>query len=363
MPITTISQPPLRNAGLTQDAYSAQMESTLNTMKKAVDDINANASQYNVATSTTSTSNVLIGTGAKTFSVPAALGFVVGMTLRIANSSANFMTGEVTSYIGTSLVMNITSVGGSGTLASWSISMAAVGASTAASVSNTPAGNIAATTVQAAINELDTEKLSSSAGAVTDTNLNTITTGATVGDSFNIPAVTYTAKGRVSGATTSPKITSGTLQNTTSGTTIDFTGISPSAKRITLMIAGVSTSGTSPLALQLGISTGVETTGYLGASSGILSNSGFGTQAAGASFVMSDSGAATAVRHGSITISQLSSASNIWVVQGVLGQSDVLRAFYVGGSKTLGGVLDRIRLTTVNGTDTFDAGSVNILVE
>jgi hypothetical protein len=35
----------------------------------------------------------------------------------------------------------------------------------------------------------------------------------------------------------------------------------------------------------------------------------------------------------------------------------------VGGSKSLSAALDRVRLTTVNGTDTFDAGSVNIMYE
>lgn len=202
MPITTITPVPSRTAGLPQDVFSAQMESTLNTMKAAVDDINANASQYNVATSTTSTSSVLIGTGAKTFTVPAALGFVIGMTLRIANTSANFMTGEVTSYVGTTLIVNVTAVGGSGTLASWNISMAAVGASTAASVSNTPAGNISSTTVQGAINELDSEKLSTAAGAVTDTNLSTIKSAETVGTGINIPVITTTSKGRVTSTTT-----------------------------------------------------------------------------------------------------------------------------------------------------------------
>jgi hypothetical protein len=33
------------------------------------------------------------------------------------------------------------------------------------------------------------------------------------------------------------------------------------------------------------------------------------------------------------------------------------------GGLALGGVLDRVRITTVNGTDTFDAGSINILFE
>ena len=34
-----------------------------------------------------------------------------------------------------------------------------------------------------------------------------------------------------------------------------------------------------------------------------------------------------------------------------------------GGSVTLSGALDRVVLTTVGGTDTFDAGSVNIIYE
>jgi hypothetical protein len=33
------------------------------------------------------------------------------------------------------------------------------------------------------------------------------------------------------------------------------------------------------------------------------------------------------------------------------------------GTKTLSGTLDRVRITTANGTDTFDAGSINILYE
>lgn len=34
-----------------------------------------------------------------------------------------------------------------------------------------------------------------------------------------------------------------------------------------------------------------------------------------------------------------------------------------GGTISLAGALDNVRLTTVNGTDTFDAGSINILYE
>jgi len=57
-------------------------------------------------------------------------------------------------------------------------------------------------------------------------------------------------------------ITSGTAVASTSGTSIDFTGIPSWVKRITVMFSGVSTSGSSLIQLQLGDSGGVETTSY-----------------------------------------------------------------------------------------------------
>lgn len=353
MPITTITTPPSRTAGLSQDAFSAAMESTLNTMKQAVDDINANASQYNVATTGTSTSSVLIGTGSKTFTTQSGLGFVVGMTLRIANSSTNFMTGEVTSYSGTSLVMNITSVGGSGTLASWTISMAAVGASTAATVSNTPAGNIAATTVQAAINELDSEKLSSAAGAVTGTNLEDITTAETVGSQFVIPVITKDVNGRIPTITTAQKVSQGTAITTTSGTLHQFTSLPSGFKEITVNISGISTSGTSVPIIQLSQSATFATSGYLGSS---FTGTGAAQHSSGIQ-LDNGTGAETYVRHGSITFRNVT--GNTWAYSGVIGYSNTARATYIAGSIALSGTLDGVRLTTVNGTDTFDAGSFN----
>ena len=46
-----------------------------------------------------------------------------------------------------------------------------------------------------------------------------------------------------------------------------------------------------------------------------------------------------------------------------MAQGDSAQTLTSGGSVTLSGILDRIRITTVNGTDTFDAGSINILYE
>jgi hypothetical protein len=63
---------------------------------------------------------------------------------------------------------------------------------------------------------------------------------------------------------------------------------------------------------------------------------------------------------GHITLTLVS--SNLWLHSGVL-DNGITAMGVVTGSKTISGTLDRIRITTVNGTDTFDAGSVNILME
>ena len=65
-------------------------------------------------------------------------------------------------------------------------------------------------------------------------------------------------------------IASGTAVASTSGTSIDFTGIPSWVKRITVMLNGVSTNGTSPKLVQLG-SASISTTGYL--SSGLTASS------------------------------------------------------------------------------------------
>jgi hypothetical protein len=152
-------------------------------------------------------------------------------------------------------------------------------------------------------------------------------------------------------------ITSGTAVASTSGTSIDFTGIPSWVKRITVMFDGVSTNGTSYVQVQLGDSGGIENSSYLGAtqtgSNGQQHSSGFLTDAG--------TGAATSVRHG--VISLVNVTGNVWAFSVNLGWSSSANAFVGGGSKTLSDTLTQVRITTVNGTNTFDAGTINILYE
>jgi hypothetical protein len=162
------------------------------------------------------------------------------------------------------------------------------------------------------------------------------------------------ASGGITGGAT---LTAGTAQASTSGTSIDFTSIPSWAKRITVMFSGVSTNGTSIIQIQLGTSSGIDAASYLGAAwTANVTNTQMST-----GLLISGDNAAASVYHGSISISLL--GSNIWTATGNLGRSNAATINSMGGSKTLSTTLDRVRITTVNGTDTFDAGSINILYE
>ena len=148
----------------------------------------------------------------------------------------------------------------------------------------------------------------------------------------------------------------GTAQASTSGTSIDFTSIPSWVKRITVMFNGVSGNGTSPHLVQIGTGGTPTTTGYI-SSAGASGNTAQTTSTAG--FVQQYTNTAAQTWQGMVIITLLS--SNTWVSQGQLASS--INNTNAAGGVSLSGALDMIRVTTVNGTDTFDAGSINILYE
>jgi hypothetical protein len=151
-------------------------------------------------------------------------------------------------------------------------------------------------------------------------------------------------------------IASGTAV-TASGTSVDFTGIPSWAKRITVMFSGISKSGTSNILIQLGDSGGIENTNYLGTCwTANVTNTNYST-----GFLLTAVEAAADISHGQAIISLV--GSNVWVNSSLLGRSNNGTAHSSAGSKTLSDTLTQVRITTVNGTDTFDAGSINILYE
>jgi len=156
-------------------------------------------------------------------------------------------------------------------------------------------------------------------------------------------------------------IVSGTAVASTSGTSIDFTGIPSWVKRITVMLSGVSTNGTSNVQIQIG-SGSFTTSGYVGGNgNAVLSGTSGGANYTTGLPITST--AAATVFHGAVVLALINSATNAWVSFSSIGFSNVAAGGGGGGSITLSGVLDRVRITTVNGTDTFDAGTINIIYE
>jgi hypothetical protein len=128
-------------------------------------------------------------------------------------------------------------------------------------------------------------------------------------------------------------------------------------KRITVMFQGVSVSSTSNFLIQIGAGS-VTTSGY--SSAGWTTNTNTANSTAG--FIMSGGGMlATYSWSGAATISSF--GSNTWAFTSIIGVQSAGGTALGSGSIALGGTLDRVRITTVSGTDTFDAGSINILYE
>jgi hypothetical protein len=147
-----------------------------------------------------------------------------------------------------------------------------------------------------------------------------------------------------------------------SGTSVDFTGVPSWAKRVTVVLSSLSASGTSVFMLRAGTSGGVVATGYTGGAAlistsdnttrGTAYTTGFGLHAIAP--------AAANAYSGAIFLTKIS--GNTWVCSGgISGDAGGFNA--TNGAIALGAALDRVRITTANGTDTFDAGSINIMWE
>jgi hypothetical protein len=155
-------------------------------------------------------------------------------------------------------------------------------------------------------------------------------------------------------------ITSGTAVASTSGTSIEFISIPSWVKRITVMFTGVSTNGATEISIQLG--TGVTptytTSGYIGTCAA-AGNSG---TAMSTGFLIGNTAAAAQIYSGQVIISNFS--GNTWVESSIISPSAAAQSGprYGSGYVPLAAALTAIRVTA-GGTDTFDAGSINILYE
>lgn len=155
-------------------------------------------------------------------------------------------------------------------------------------------------------------------------------------------------------------LVSGTAITLTNQTAPEFTSIPSWVKRITLMLAGVSTNSTGAVLIQVG-SGSYSTSGYLSSVGAI--NSGTG-QAGSTSGLVLTSGPLAAASNfsGAITLSLIN--ANQWVSSGNAQYSTNVGAIFTtaGYTPALSGALDRLRLF-IDGTQQFDAGTINIMWE
>ena len=157
-------------------------------------------------------------------------------------------------------------------------------------------------------------------------------------------------------------ITLATEQASTSGTSIDFTGIPAGARRISINFAGVSTNGTSKKIIQIGDAGGFEVTGYGGSGSQTTSGPTINVDLFTDGFGINSASAAHSIQ-GTLTLTLVNPATFLWSASGILSFSDTAATLQISGTKALSQELSQVRITTQNGTDAFDAGLINIAYE
>lgn len=150
---------------------------------------------------------------------------------------------------------------------------------------------------------------------------------------------------------------------TASSTSVDFTSIPSWVKRITVMFSGISTNGTGQQQIQLGDSGGYEITGYVGTGTSNSTGANPVTTNCTTGFALNSTSTAAQTQQGIATICLL--GSNTWVFSFVGGRDNAVTV-QGAGTKTLSDTLTQLRVigsATGSPSDTFDAGTINIIYE
>lgn len=234
----------------------------------------------------------------------------------------------------------------------WADISTAGGAGTVTSVTSANADATVATTTTTPVITIVQAPALRSASTTVDVSSATAPTNGQVLTATSGTAATWQTPSAGGG------ITLGTPQASTSGTSIDFTSIPAGVKEISISFAGVSTTGADVILIQLGDSGGIETTSYNGTGSGFAT--GVGTTSYTSGFGITNSSASGNIFYGHMTLRLENSSNNTWSALGFFSYPNFPAGGISGGVKSLSATLDRVRITTTGGTDTFDAGEINI---
>ena len=155
-------------------------------------------------------------------------------------------------------------------------------------------------------------------------------------------------------------LASGTVQ-TISGTptSIDFTNIPATAKRITVMFSSVDTTATANILVQIGTAGSPDNTGYLGQAMQVVTGNVTNGTSFTTGFGIFRSSAYTVA--GTMVLTLINPATNTWVGNATGASLSTGLCVLSGGTKTLSGVLNIVRVTL--STSTFSGGSINLMWE
>jgi hypothetical protein len=321
-------------------------------------------------------------------------GSIATTTLTItASASGALAIGSVISGTGVTVGTTITAFGtGTGGNGTYTVSASQTVASTtitAGSITVAGASSVAAATAVGQVPfSTNGTTFTPTAKIVQGTAVSTATTsftGATSGASTTLTASSVTgtiAVGQViagtgltagtvitalgtgtggAGTYTISPISTGTVSGTITVVGVDFLSIPSWVKRVTVMFNGVSLSGGAVKYIQLGTGGVPTTTGYSTVGGTYYTTNISGATAFTAAFVCNDNSAGS-TDSGHAVFTNIS--GNIWIGSLVMAQPvGTPQIFNAAGTITLSGVLNMVRITSSTGTDTFDAGSINILYE
>jgi hypothetical protein len=201
--------------------------------------------------------------------------------------------------------------------------------------------------------------------------------GATTADIFSVGSTGVISGATLSGAIIDSStvsggcITAGGGQNLMSSTYHDFTSIPSWVKKVTIMFAGVRTSGADNIIIILGTSLGLSNNGYSGAVGYGTSGGTWNISSHSSAFKLDNFASATNVRHGTATICKLGppyTYGTRYTFNSSIGLSDSAVMAVGAGSTDLSSALDRIRITTTGfqastGSQTFNAGNIHVMYE
>ena len=282
-------------------------------------------------------------------------------TINASTTSGIIQTADTSGVLGLQAGNStIATISGTGVAVTGNLS--ATGNISATGTVSAPTGTLYPLVQRTAVSTATTSFTASISGTtmtVTAVASGTIVVGQVITGTGVTAGTTITALGTGTGNTGTYTVsTSQTVASTTITIVgIDFLSIPSWVKRITVMLADVSSNAAASTVIRLGTSSGFVSTGYSSLLVEITSSPNTVANATG--FLIDVSSGALTINQGLVTINNIN--GNTWAIAGNTSGETLVNACM--GNIALGSTLTQLRVTTVAGTATFDAGTINILYE